>query len=849
MNDYKQILPYVKRPSRYLGNEVNSIHKDLNAVRTRFALVFPDLYEIGMSHLGLRILYHLLNKRPDVAAERFFVPETDYEQLLQKKGLDLSSQESNLPLNRFHIVGFSVEYELSFVNVLHVLRLGSIPLRTKERDKDWPLIIAGGSSVSNPEPLADFIDAFVLGDGEEAAVEIVDVYQEWREGNGTKDELLCELSRKEGIYVPSLFEITYHDKEIERIVPQREGYTKVNKRVIKALDSAEYPVAPIVPYTKIVHDRVSIEVARGCFRSCKFCQASRVQCPYRERNIENVFRLVEENLKNTGYEEISLTSLNICDYRNLLLIVRHLMNSLATKNIALSLPSIMVGFLDSEIIKDIQRVRKTGFTLVPEAGTERLRRVIRKDVTEERIVKDIEKIIGAGWNSFKLYFMIGLPTETEEDLKGIIRLCHEILRTIKKKKARVKNINVSIASFVPKPHTPFQWFPQHETGLLKEKLGYLRKGLRDRRFSFKDHAVEMSFLEAVFSRGDRRLGEVLVKALDKGCKLDAWTEHFQYQKWIEALTESGIDPAFYANRTIGLDRVLPWDHLDVGISKEHLKKGYLESISCPEEPLPIEKKRDEEQEKNQERIKETFFSQQPAAKDRSEISLQKIRLTYRKMKDMRFLSHLELISVFNRALRRADIPLSYTRGFHPRPKLSFGMALPIGVESYSELLDVELSLCMEPEEFASRMNRELPDGLKIVFAENIPLKSQSISLITERVVYRIFMKVNAPEDKKSAVGCFQRMIDSFLSNNEIVIERKKEREVKRIDIRPLITGLKAVNARQDMMKLELVLKMRESDNVKPEETVLELIRSEKIDGEIVSIRKIKADLREEKNRP
>lgn len=848
MNNYQDILPYIRKPSRYLGNELNSTHKDLTSVRTKVALVFPDIYEIGMSHLGLKILYHILNKRPDIAAERVFAPDLDYECILKKRGLPLSSLESNLPLNQFHIIGFSLQYELTFTNVLNILRLGSIPLKSKERDKDCPLIIAGGSSVANPEPLADFIDVFVLGDGEEVILELVDIYQECLDDKATKEECLYRLSQLEGIYIPSSFEIIYKDNnEIDKIIPQKNGYQKVRKRVLSNLDSAEYPVSPIVPFTKIVHDRIDIEVARGCFRRCRFCQASRIHSPYRARSIENIFHLVNESIKNTGYEDISLHSLNICDYKNLDLIIHHLMDELSKKHIALSLPSLMVGLLDSEIIKDIQKVRKTGFTLVAEAGTERLRRLINKDISEDRLLKDVEKIVKAGWNSLKLYFMVGLPTEKDEDIDGIIRLCYQVLHIIKKQRGRLKNINVSISPFVPKSHTPFQWLPQQEMSLLKEKLEYLKRQLKNKIFTLKCHSVEMSFLEAVFSRGDRRLGEVLVKALDKGCQFDGWKEHFQYQKWKQSFFDSKIDPRFYSNRKIDLSTLLPWHHLDMGISEDFLKDESLRVINNNDTFSSVQQN---PKNKTKDRLttesKDFLFEKSDTPHGKHEIPVQRMRIQYEKLNNMRFLSHLELMKVLYRAFKRAYIDIAYTSGFHPRPRISFGMALPVGVESICEYLDIEFSSYIEPADFLSKVNQELPEGLQIVLAKNIPLKSHN--LITEKINYNISLKMNNFVNNDSIIEDYNHMITSFLSNDKIIVERKKNNDIKKVDIRPLIISMRIINIKDNLMNLELTLKVRESDNVRPKEIIKELKQSKKMDSDmdILSIKKVGASLKDER---
>ena len=591
--DYKEIIKKVQKPSRYVGKEVNSVHKSPlvppffkggeGGIKTKIALIFPDLYEMGMSHLGLKILYHIINLRDNAAAERVFAPDTDYEELLLKNNLPLASLESSTPLNQFDMLGFTLQYELSYTNILNILKLGGIPLRQADRKDDTPLVIGGGPCVFNPEPISDFFDLFVIGDGEELISELIDKHQNLKEKNLNRAEILKNLSDIEGVYVPSLFSVSYkNDNTIEKIVSLKEGYNSVKKRTIYDLNSSPYPTSQIVPYTSLIHDRVSVEIDRGCTHGCRFCQAGIIYRPLRERTPQKVEELLQETLKNTGYEEISLGSLSSGDYCNITPLAKAIMNNFEKDRISISLPSLRPDTLNQELLKEISRVRKTGFTIAIEAGTQRMRNIINKKIKEEDIFSAVNSIASSGWDSLKLYFMIGLPHETDDDIEGIYNICTQIL----KREKRIKNINVGISSLVPKAHTPFQWVGQDGMDSLKRKLGYLHKKFNNnRRVNMKWHKAEMSFMEGVFARGDRRLGRVLETAHEMGCKFDGWTERFDFNKWVEAFNRCGVNPEFYANRSINKDEVLPWGHIRTGISEKFLYKEFEMSLNHPLPPF------------------------------------------------------------------------------------------------------------------------------------------------------------------------------------------------------------------------------------------------------------------------
>lgn len=560
-----EILPKVTKPLRYVGNEHNSVKKNWEEVKLRFLFAFPDLYEVGMSHLGLRILYHLVNEKSEYLMERVFAPWTDLEAILRQENIPLFSLESWRPLTDFDCIGFTLQYEMSYTNILNMLDLGKIPLKTKERDETYPLIIAGGPCAGNPEPLAEFIDVFVIGEGEEVILEMLDVIARHHEvfgKNKEKNKLLDTLASLEGLYVPSLHQIMHKEK---RIV----------KRVVKDLDESYFPLKPIVPYMEIVHDRIMLELFRGCTRGCRFCQAGMIYRPVRERSGDVLKEQARQLVKNTGYNEISLTSLSTSDYSGIAELTKSLLDAYEKQQIGLSLPSLRLDSFSVDLAQQVQRVRKTGLTFAPEAGTQRLRDVINKNVTEENLLEVVEAAFYAGWTHLKLYFMIGLPTETMEDIEGIAELAYRVLRRgveINKEKKRSKQpkITVSVSSFVPKAHTPFQWQAQDSIELLMEKQQYLKKRLKDKRISYNYHEAKLSFLEAVFARGGSELSDVLLAAWKEGCKFDSWTEHFCFDKWLKAFAEAGVDPMKIANEPGDIDTVLPWEHIDYGVSKRYL---------------------------------------------------------------------------------------------------------------------------------------------------------------------------------------------------------------------------------------------------------------------------------------
>ncbi|MEL5865396.1 TIGR03960 family B12-binding radical SAM protein [Clostridium cochlearium] len=570
------ILYKVEKPGRYIGEEFNSYIKDKEKVDIRFAFCFPDVYEVGMSHLGMKILYYTMNKREDTYCERAFAPWPDMEKELRNNNIPLFTLETKDSLSKFDFVGFTLQYEMSYTNILNMLNMSNIPLTYEKRREEDPLIVCGGPCAYNPEPLYKIVDFFVLGEGEEVTNEYLDLYKEFKKQGKSKSEYLRAISKIEGIYVPSLYEALYNqDGTLKDFKPIYEDVPKkVKKRIIKDLNQVDYPDKLIVPYTEIVHDRITLETFRGCTRGCRFCQAGMIYRPVREKGKDKLIELADQLLKSTGYNEISLTSLSICDYSDVDNLIKTLIEKYMDEKVGVSLPSLRIDSFFVELINEIQKVRKTGLTFAPEAGTQKMRDVINKGVTEEDLIRTVRSAFESGWSTIKLYYMLGLPYETVEDVKGIAhtseKVVDEYYKVPKDKRKKGLRVNVSASIFVPKPFTPFQWVAQDREEDVKEKIYALKDEFKSRAIHFTYHASKVSFLEAIFARADRRVCDVLIRAFEKGCKFDGWSEYFNYDAWMEAFEECGIDPEFYAYRNREYSELLPWDFIDIGVNKSYL---------------------------------------------------------------------------------------------------------------------------------------------------------------------------------------------------------------------------------------------------------------------------------------
>jgi len=576
------ILYQVTRPARYTGGEWDSVIKDWDKTLLRFALCYPDLYEIGMSNMALPILYNILNSQPDVLAERFFAPWIDMEAALREAGIPLLTLESKHPLKDFDVIGFSMDYELAYTNVLNILDLAQVPVLAAERDDSHPIVIAGGSCCVNPEPMSDFIDFFVIGEGEEVLPELVDCLRQWKKTGAGKKELLHQVAKIPGVYVPQFYEVEYAaDGLVKSITPTAaEAKAVIERRIVSKLPP---PVTrPVVPYIEVIHDRGAVEIQRGCTRGCRFCQAGVIYRPLRQRPQPEVIKAVGELINNCGYNEISLVSLSSSDYPKIEELVAGLAKNY--KNLAQSLPSLRIDSFSLKLMESLPSRRKTGLTFAPEAGSERLRRIINKGISEEQILETAAAAFARGWRSLKLYFMLGLPTETTEDIEATIELVAKIRAVGKGTKGGPPQVRISLSTFIPKPHTPFQWVAQASAEQLNAKHELLKTGLRRKGSHLSWADPRISLLEAVLSRGDRRIGRVIYQAWKSGSAFDAWDERFNYQNWLDAFAKSGLEPGFYAHRERSLDEFLPWSHIDVGVSPAFLKREYQRSIKGEETP-------------------------------------------------------------------------------------------------------------------------------------------------------------------------------------------------------------------------------------------------------------------------
>ncbi|MCF8111007.1 MAG: TIGR03960 family B12-binding radical SAM protein [Desulfobacteraceae bacterium] len=849
MKQLDYILPLVAKPSRYIGGEVNSRVKTGSGLRLRMALAFPDVYEIGMSHFGIQILYNMLNARDDIAAERVFAPGNDMAKHLKSSGMKLFSLETKRALSSFDIIGFSLLYELNYTNVLMMLDLAGIPFYAKDRDESFPLVIAGGPCTVNPEPVAPFFDAMVIGDAEPVIIEMAGAWMNWKEGGGRdKTELLKAWSGIRGVYVPSFFSATRDAAGRQQITPLLDGYNRVRRAVVSDLDYAAFPDAPVIPFGRPVHDRLRLEIARGCTRGCRFCQAGMIYRPVRERSLSELVRLAQKSLCATGYEDLSLLSLSTGDYSRLPALMRELAKRYGKNRLALSLPSFRAGSLSSEMMEIIRAVRKTGLTIAPEAGTERLRSVINKNLAEAEIAETMKSAFDHGWQLIKLYFMIGLPTENDHDVKEIASLVRRLRKT-RVRGRRGGRMNVSVATFIPKSHVPFQWEQQIGTDAAMEKIETVRSSLNFKGINFKWQKPELSRLEGVFARGDRSLADVLVQAWKKGCSFDGWSDSFNGGAWTEAFLSAGTDPDFYL-KAVPFDAALPWDHIDTGLSREFLMQEYEKALGA--EPTPDCRNGEcqgcgvcdfknlwprtapVKQEIEPGLADETCCDSgagkllYPAAASR------RIKVIYSKLGRARFFGHLELTNILVRALRRTGIALVYSKGFNPKPRIAFSDALPVGFESMCESFFMTVADETDCADIKASLNSTLPVGLSVTSC--LPVSEKEGPGPRRRVSFRVSLPEGLVFDKNALYRFFQE--PSF----KIDVKSGKG-SVKGIDLKFVVERISFVNPGC----LEIRLAAQSGPVIRPDlviESIFKLPRETLFRGRILKLEEVPAQKEE-----
>lgn len=819
-----RILRDVNKPSRYAGNEIGSLNKDFDSAVVRTAIAFPDLYEIGISNLGHRILYNIINneRSGSFMADRVYAPAIDFKQKLIEHNILLYGVESFRAINEFDVVAFSLQYELSYPTILSMLEMGNIPIKSADRGENDPIVIAGGPGCYNPETMVDFIDVFLIGDGESALVEFLNEVKKAKLSNTSRELTLRNLQNINGVYVPAFYKT---DKDFSKPCPVSAEFPDyINKR-ISNLEDDTYPVNFPVPYIMTVHDRAVIEIRRGCNRMCRFCQSCFVNLPVRERDPESIINLTCEVLKNTGYEEYSLLSLSSSDYANIENLVCALNKRHAASGASISLPSQRADKFSIELANQVQSVRKSTLTFAPEAGSQRLRDVINKNLTEVQIMNAVLSAYKAGWNKVKLYFMIGLPTETFEDLDEIIELLKRIkTRSLAEKQEFNLNkhldITCTVSIFVPKPFTPFQWCGQDSYELINEKISYLRDKVRNLRgVKLNFHDSFLSQMEAVFSRGDRRLNTLIEILHKKGSYLDAWDEHFNKKIWYEAADELNINYGEYAGRKICLESELPWDIINLGIDKNWLKTEYNKSldnqssIPCEEscqgcgicdsfDTNPVIKSNLKNYNLNDD--------VQDQIDDKNDFTY-RYRLQLKKTGNLKFISHLDWQRILYRAVRKAEIKVSFTKGFNPSPKMALAMALPLFVESSEEYLDIELTEEMQTVVLQEKLNRNLPEESAIIKIVKI---SKDEKAVDTRINWAKYSARAIDFDSLKKID-LQYIVSDILSRENILIEKEKHKGLKKIiDIRPYIRDIKVSDEKS--YKLEFVLMTGQKGTLRPD---------------------------------
>jgi radical SAM family uncharacterized protein/radical SAM-linked protein len=837
-----QLLPRVSKPNRYLGNALHVTRKPLDQVAVRVLLAFPDAYEIGLSNVGIRIIHHILNQRDDCAAELTFSPWPDAEAEMRRLGIPLFSLDSHATADAFDIIGFSLQYELQYTNVLNMLDLAGLPLRTRDRDERHALVIAGGAQAFSPEPMAEFIDAFVIGDGEDVIHRVVDMTRDARRDRTPRSQLLRALAHVPGVYVPSGYG-TRATREGWLVPEPRPGFpARVHSVWVKELKPEYYPSAPLLPVGEITHDRLSVEIMRGCTRGCRFCQAGMINRPVREKPAQQVIEEVLRGLQSTGMEEVSLISLSSTDHTQIVEQVNALAEELCPTRVQFSLPSTRPDNVPVEVARRIAAQKKGSITLAPEAGSQRMRDVINKNHTEEELLNSVGTAAREGYTSAKLYFMCGLPGETDDDVRAILDLGAKAHARAKSEGRPNFRITVSVSPHVPKPHTPFAWAEQVSTAELNRRLGVLREAARGKPVTLKYRDAETSLLEGVFTRGDRRLGLAVEEAWRRGCRFDAWSEHLRYATWLDVFRDLGLDPERQLiERATDMDQ--PWDVVQSPVTKKFLVREKIRAdqaaitddcrleelcfscgvVECPQRPWVKQPHAPLDLERARASLPVPAYGRRTrrGAVAPGVQTSTRFRIVFEKGIEMRFTSHLDLMRTWERALRRSGLPLSFTQGHHPHLKMSFGPPLPLGYRSRAEAFDLEFS---QPPatDLVERLDAVLPAGLRVIGCRPILFKTPSLMSQLEGASYRVRFPGTFLEEAGFAPdqlrGELEARIETLLAREHVIVRRKSEDQTREFDARPSIDSLEVL-APEGPAVLDAHLRFTARAQVRPDEVV------------------------------